>query len=63
MKKLLLLTLLAASFTASAWTQRGSDTVQQCRVHAPYGFQTQMFNRCILVGYDAGAEDTEVCNI
>ena len=61
MKKLLALTLLAVSFTASAWTQRAPNPVQQCQAHAPYGFpQTQnvqpICRQAYLVGYDAQAK-------
>jgi len=58
MKKLLALTLLAVSFTASAWTQRAPNPPQQCQVHAPYGFpQTALAvqpicRQAYLVGYD-----------
>jgi endonuclease G len=61
MKKLLSLALVAVSFTASAWTQRAPNPVQQCQVHAPYGFpQTQnvqpICRQAYLVGYDALAK-------
>jgi endonuclease G len=61
MKKLLALALVAVSFTASAWTQRAPNPVQQCQVHAPYGFpQTQgvqpICRQAYLVGYDANAK-------
>ena len=61
MKKLLALTLLAVSFTASAWIQRAPNPITLCKVHAPYGFpQTQnvqpICRQAYLVGYDASAK-------
>lgn len=61
MKSLLVLLLLAVSFTASAWTQREPAPVQQCQAHAPYGFpQTTgvqpICRQAYLVGYDALAK-------
>jgi endonuclease G len=61
MKKILALTLLSASFTVSAWTQRPPNPVQQCQAHAPYGFpQAQgvqpLCQQAYLVGYDASAK-------
>jgi len=53
------LTLLAGS--AFAWTQRAPLPVEQCKVHAPYGFpQTAgaqpLCQQAYLVGYDAAAK-------
>jgi len=61
MKKILALTLIAASFTASAWTQRPPNPLPTCSVHAPYGFpQAQgvvpICRQAYLVGYDAAAK-------
>jgi len=53
------LTLLASS--SFAWTQRAPLPVEQCKVHAPYGFpQTSgaqpLCQQAYLVGYDAAAK-------
>jgi endonuclease G len=61
MKKLLALTLIAVSFTASAWTQRPPNPIQTCQAHALYGFpQAQgvqpLCQQAYLVGYDASAK-------
>jgi len=61
MKKILALALITIAFTASAWTQRAPNPVQQCQVHAPYGFpQTQnvqpICRQAYLVGYDPAAK-------
>ena len=62
MKRFLLTALLAvASLSAQAWTQRAPFPVQQCQVHAPYGFpQAQgvqpLCQQAYLVGYDAAAK-------
>ena len=61
MKKILALTLIALSFTASAWTQRPPNPPSACKVHAPYGFpQTKnvqpICRQGYLVGYDAAAK-------
>ena len=62
MKKLLTLIILTLStITTFAWTQRQPFPVQQCQVHAPYGFpQTTnvqpLCQQAYLVGYDANAK-------
>ena len=62
MKRFLLTALLAvASLSAQAWTQRAPFPVQQCQVHAPYGFpQAQgvqpLCQQAYLVGYDAASK-------
>ena len=62
MKRFLLTAVLAvASLSAQAWTQRAPFPVQQCQVHAPYGFpQAQgvqpLCQQAYLVGYDAAAK-------
>ena len=61
MKKLITIALLAFSLPVFAWTQRAPNPVQQCQVHAPYGFpQTQgvqpICRQAYLVGYDAAAK-------
>lgn len=62
MKKLLLtLTLALSALPSFAWTQRAPFPVQQCQVHAPYGFpQTAgvqpLCQQAYLVGYDAAAK-------
>jgi endonuclease G len=53
--------LLLASTQTFAWTQRQPLPVQQCQVHAPYGFpNTQgvqpLCQQAYLVGYDAQAK-------
>jgi endonuclease G len=53
--------LLLASTQTFAWTQRQPLPVQQCQVHAPYGFpNTQgvqpLCQQAYLVGYDAAAK-------
>lgn len=51
-----------ASFDASAWNQRAPFPVQQCQVHAPYGFPESakpiqpLCQQAYLVGYDAPAK-------
>lgn len=49
------------AFEANAWTQRPPEPVDNCRVHAPYGFpQTTnvqpICRQAYLVGYDAAAK-------
>jgi endonuclease G len=62
MRKFLLGLLLIVSVTSSfSWTQRPPFPVQQCQVHAPYGFpQTAgvqpLCQQAYLVGYDAAAK-------
>jgi endonuclease G len=61
MKKLLLTLLLAVSTAAFGWTQRPPLAVEQCRVHAPWGFPVTsgvqpLCQQAYLVGYDAPAK-------
>jgi endonuclease G len=62
MNKLIVTLVLAlASVSSFAWTQRAPFPVDQCRVHAPYGFpQTAgvqpLCQQAYLVGYDAAAK-------
>ena len=62
MKKLLLSLFVAfVSVHASAWTQRQPFSVDQCKVHAPYGFPNAqgvqpLCQQAYLVGYDAPAK-------
>jgi len=62
MKKLILsLFLVITSLSASAWTQRQPFPVEQCKVHAPYGFPISagavaLCQQAYLVGYDAAAK-------
>jgi len=49
------------SLSAQAWTQRAPNPLQQCAVHAPYGFPqtagiTPICRQAYLVGYDATAK-------
>lgn len=60
MKRLLAL-LLVVSSTCFAWTQRDPLPIQNCQIHAPYGFpQTAsaqpICRQAYLVGYDAQAK-------
>jgi endonuclease G len=53
--------LILSISTSYAWTQRQPFPVQQCQVHAPYGFpNTQgvqlLCQQAYLVGYDAAAK-------
>ena len=61
MKNLLAILLCVSSVSAFAWTQRAPFPIQQCQVHAPYGFpQAQgvepLCQQAYLVGYDAPAK-------
>jgi len=62
MKKLLIaIAFLLSSIASLAWTQRPPLAVDQCKVHAPYGFpQTNgvqaICQQAYLVGYDAQAK-------
>ena len=62
MKRILALVILAASFSAQAWTQRAPNPPAACAVHQPYGFaqtarQLQPICRqAYLVAYDAAAK-------
>ena len=61
MKKLLLIALSALSLNALAWTQRPPFPIEQCKVHAPYGFPQSanaqpLCQQAYLVGYDAAAK-------
>jgi endonuclease G len=54
-------TMLLSTLTAFAWTQRAPNSLQQCQIHAPYGFpQTTgvqpICRQAYLVGYDAAAK-------
>jgi endonuclease G len=62
MKKIIITaTLLLSSLSTFAWTQRQPNPVQQCQVHAPYGFPqtanvSPICRQAYLVGYDAAAK-------
>ena len=61
MKYIVSILLVLGSFSAYAWPQREPFPVQQCQIHAPYGFpQTQgvqpLCQQAYLVGYDAAAK-------
>ena len=66
MKKLLGLFVLAMAglgtcSVSHAWTQRQPFPVQNCQVHAPYGFPqagnvTALCQQAYLVGYDPAAK-------
>lgn len=62
MKNIILAFLLfSVSLFAGAWTQRQPFPVEQCRVHAPYGFPVTtnvvpLCQQAYLVGYDAQAK-------
>jgi len=62
MKKIIIaVTLLLSSLSIFAWTQRQPNPIQQCQVHAQYGFPQTIGVQAIcrqayLVGYDAVAK-------
>ena len=63
MKKIIaVLLLILASTAVFAWTQRTPNPVQNCQVHAPYGFPQSakpvqpICRQAYLVGYDAQAK-------
>ena len=61
MKKILAILLCVTSLSAFSWTQRAPFPIQQCQVHAPYGFPQAagvqpLCQQAYLVGYDAPAK-------
>jgi endonuclease G len=61
MKNKLLIVLLFIATSAFGWTQRQPLPVDQCKVHAPYGFPQvngvqPICRQAYLVGYDASAK-------
>lgn len=61
MKKVILSLMLLVASSAFAWTQRPPLPLDQCKVHAPYGFpQTTnaqpLCHQAYLVGYDPAAK-------
>lgn len=61
MKKVILSLMLLVASSAFAWTQRPPLPLDQCKVHAPYGFpQTinaqPLCHQAYLVGYDPAAK-------
>jgi endonuclease G len=60
-ESVVLIILTLSTITTFAWTQRQPFPIQQCQVHAPYGFpQTTnvqpLCQQAYLVGYDANAK-------
>jgi endonuclease G, mitochondrial len=61
MKKILTSLLMLVSINSFAWTQRQPEPIQNCAVHAPYGFPAAngvqpICRQAYLVGYDAAAK-------